>query len=330
MVIFSEKVKVIQMEMILVPAGEFIMGTNSPPNEEADVFNQYGFNLSATFMSKRGYPNHRVRITRPFYLGKHHVTVGEFRAFTEDTGFKTDAELAEKKGAYVFDPHKGCFTHNEHNSWRSSGLRQHEDHPVVNVSWNDAVAFCQWLSHKEGAEYHLPTEAEWEYACRAGGTTRYWYGDDPEELVTVANVTDDSAAGKLAAQQAVMAHFQDDPNMSINRISVEAFARFISPRITDTQNIYIFTSPVGSFRPNEFGLYDMHGNAWQWCSDWYAEDYYGKSPIDDPTGPSSGTSRVLRGGSWFSGWIAARCANRVNNFPVERWFDTGFRVAKTA
>ena len=117
---------------------------------------------------------------------------------------------------------------------------------MVNVSWNDAVAFCKWLSKKEGKTYRLPTEAEWEYACRAGTTTRYYSGDDPETLAKVGNVAD--AAFK---------------------------AKFPDWEYTIKANDgYVFTAPVGKFKPNAFGLYDMHGNAWQWCADWYGEEYY--------------------------------------------------------
>ncbi len=115
---------------------------------------------------------------------------------------------------------------------------------MVNVSWNDAVAFCKWLSKKEGNTYRLPTEAEWEYACRAGTTTRYYSGDDPETLAKVGNVADATAKAKF-------------PDW---KYTIKA------------SDGYVFTSPVGSFQPNAFGLYDMHGNAWQWCADWYARN----------------------------------------------------------
>ena len=141
---------------------------------------------------------------------------------------------------------------------------------MVNVSWNDAVAFCKWLSKKEGKTYRLPTEAEWEYACRAGTTTRYYSGDDPETLAKVGNVADAAAKAKF-------------PDW---KYTIKA------------NDGYVFTAPVGKFKPNAFGLYDMHGNAWQWCADWYGAEYYAASPADDPTGPDSGNGRVLRGGSW--------------------------------
>ena len=172
---------------------------------------------------------------------------------------------------------------------------------MVNVSWNDAVGFCKWLSKKEGKTYRLPTEAEWEYACRAGTTTRYYSSDDPETLANVGNVYD----------AAFKAKFPD------RKYTIKA------------SDGYVFTAPVGKFKPNAFGLYDMHGNAWQWVADWYARGYYGTSPVDDPTGPESDSLRVLRGGSWDSMAVDTRCANRTRVTPDDRNYDTGFRVSRT-
>ena len=172
---------------------------------------------------------------------------------------------------------------------------------MVNVSWNDAVAFCKWLSRKEGKTYRLPTEAEWEYACRAGTTTRYYSGDDPETLAKVGNVADATAKAKF-------------PDW---KYTIKA------------NDGYVFTAPVGKFKPNAFGLYDMHGNAWQWCADWYGADYYATSPADDPTGPDSGDVRVLRGGSWFDGPSVTRSAIRLGVIPGYGGSSTGFRVART-
>jgi formylglycine-generating enzyme required for sulfatase activity len=177
---------------------------------------------------------------------------------------------------------------------------------VVNVSWNDAVAFCKWVSGKEGKTYQLPTEAQWEYACRAGTTSRYHSGDDPETLAKVANVADATAKGKLP-----------DP-WPWNQDRIKA------------SDGYVFTAPVGQFKPNAFGLYDMHGNAAQWCADWYGEDYYGRSPADDPKGPYLGVDRVIRGSSWMGGRpVISRSASRAGSWPGGRSFALGFRVART-
>jgi formylglycine-generating enzyme required for sulfatase activity len=162
---------VLDMELVLVPAGDFDMG--SP---DADAL--------AKATEK---PRHRVRISRPFYLGVHEVTVAEFRAFVDATGYRTEAESSGAGGSVYNNQIKG-FEQVPELNWRNPGIAhtQRDDEPVVQVSWNDAVAFCQWLSGKDHRSYRLPTEAEWEYACRAGTTTRWCTGDDPAALEQVA------------------------------------------------------------------------------------------------------------------------------------------------
>ena len=293
----------IGMKLTLIPSGEFKMGSGESAEDTAAFFNKtYGENVLTADFFKDEHPQHRVRITKPFYLGTYHVTRGQFRQFVKDSGYKTDAEKGVGfKGAFGWDTDKKKFDLNEKYSWRNAGFEQTDEHPVVNVSWNDAVAFCKWLSKKESKTYRLPTEAEWEYACRAGTTTRYYSGDDPETLAKVGNVAD--AAAK---------------------------AQFPDWKYTIKANDgYVFTAPVGKFKPNAFGLYDMHGNAWQWCADWYGAEYYAASPVDDPTGPASGNDRVLRGGSWRNGPYITRSALRSGYTPSFRYIGTGFRVART-
>jgi len=292
-----------KMEMTLIPAGEFKMGSGESAEDTAAFFNKtYGGDLLKADYFKSEHPQHRVRSTKPFYLGTYHVTRGQFRQFVADTGYKTDAEKGiGYKGAFGWNADEKKFDVNEKYSWRNAGFEQTDEQPVVNVSWNDAVEFCKWLSRKEGRTYRLPTEAEWEYACRAGTTTRYYSGDDPETLAKVGNVAD--AAAK---------------------------AKFLDWKYTIKGNDgYVFTAPVGKFKPNAFGLYDMHGNAWQWCADWYGAEYYAASPVDDPTGPASGNDRVLRGGSWFDWPSFSRSADRFGSAPDLRVSGTGFRVART-
>ena len=204
------------------------------------------------------------------------------------------------KGGYGWDEAKGTFEQDPKYTWRSPGFPQTDDHPVVNVSWNDAVAFCEWLSQQEGQTYRLPTEAEWEYACRAGQATRYWSGDDPEALAAVGNVADGTAKEKY-------------PNWTY---AIKA------------KDGYVFTAPVGRFRPNAFGLFDMHGNVWEWCADGYDADYYAKSPPADPLNSSQAADRVIRGGSWSSDPRYCRSAYRVRYAPTYRDSNLGFRVAR--
>ena len=291
----------IGMKLVLIPAGEFMMGSAESAEEVARAFRDYGAPRASVFEDE--HPRHRVRITEPFYLGVYEVTVGQFRQFVEETGYRTDAEKGTLfKGAVGIDPKTGKVGISAEYSWRNAGFEQTDEHPVVNVSWNDAVAFCEWLSDKEGREYRLPTEAEWEYACRAGTTTRYYHGDDPEDLATVGNVRDATLRARFP-----------DFDWTIK-----------------AEDGYVFTAPVGNFKPNAYGLYDMHGNVAQWCSDWYGHDYYKNSPVDDPQGPASGSYRVARGGCWYDIAALCRSACRDSDGPGNGGVHLGFRVALVA
>jgi formylglycine-generating enzyme required for sulfatase activity len=277
-----------------------MMGNSLTAADEIAQFKKYGVDDLNADCFKIEYPRHRVRISRPFYMGAYHVTRGQFRRFVEDTGYKTDAEKGDDPGANGVDLEKGAFFGFQKNrSWHDVAFQQADDHPVVNVSWNDAVAFCGWISRKEGKSYRLPTEAEWEYACRARTTTRYWCGNDPEKLAEVANTAD---AG-------VKARFPGGSGPAIR-----------------AKDGYVFTSPVGSFHANPFGLCDMHGNAWQWCADRCGGRYYEQSPVDDPTGPAAGAMRILRGGAWNFGPIDCRSSQRIALSPASRNDHSGFRI----
>ena len=293
----------IGMKLTLVPAGEFMMGSGESAEATAAFFKKnYGMDFLTADFFKDEHPQHRVRITKPFYLGTYHVTRGQFRRFVKDSGYETDAEKGDNPGAWGWNPEKKELGFHKDFSWRNAGFQQTDEHPVLNVSWDDAVAFCKWLSGKEGKTYQLPTEAQWEYACRAGTKTRYYSGDDPETLAKVGNVADATAK----------AQFPDW------KWTIKA------------SDGYVFTAPVGQFKPNAFGLYDMHGNAKEWCADWYGEDYYGKCPVDDPTGPGTGQIRALRGGSWDDWSGLARSAARNGDRPGIRSNNhAGFRVART-
>jgi formylglycine-generating enzyme required for sulfatase activity len=271
----------IGMKLVMIPAGEFLMGSPS-----ADAHSD---------QDER--PQHRVRISKPLYMGVHEVTVGQFARFVEATGHETDAEKGV--GGAVIDFNTGKVVVDRKYHWRNPGFEQGDDHPVVQVSWNDAMAFCKWLSESEGETYRLPTEAEWEYACRAGTSSRFSSGDDEASLRRFANIAD----GALNNHQAIRwASAWDDG--------------------------HAFTASVGRFLPNAFGLYDMHGNVWEWCSDWYDAGYYKSSPEVDPTGPGAGTVRVLRGGAWYYRARDNRSAFRYRARPDLRDFMNGFRVVK--
>ena len=272
----------IGMRFALVPAGEFLMGSPDGDGEAGE------------------HPQHRVRITRPFYMGIHEVTRGQFRRFGDETGYLTEAEK-DANGGEGWNEKRQDLDHGPIFNWQNPGFEQSEAHPVVNVSWNDAVAFAQWLSQKEGTTYRLPTEAEWEYACRAGTTTKYSTGDDPGGLALAGNIRDATAVAKY---------------------------RFLGSGIAAFDG-FVFTAPTGAFQPNRFGLFDMHGNVWEWCHDGYSADYYKQPPTNDPPGPEGALDRVLRGGGWRAFPARARAAFRERTAPPgSRNNDVGFRLVR--
>lgn len=281
----------IGMKLVLVPAGEFMMGNDRLSAQLRETFPQYGedrYGQDRLELADER-PLHRVHITKPFYFGQHEVTVAQFRKFVE-SGYRPES-IADGTGGYGYDPQRQISPdegevfagRDPKYSWLNPGFAQGENHPVTNVTWNDARAMCAWLSAKEGKKYRLPTEAEWEYACRGGTTTYFHSGNDPETLVTVANLYSPE--------------------------TVKFWPQWKQFAIQGRDG-FAFTSPVGRFAPNAFGLCDMHGNVWEWCADWYGEDYYAKSPSEDPQGPEKGTVRVRRGGSWHTWPLYVRSAYR--------------------
>ena len=256
-------------------------------------------------------PVHTVSLDG-FWMGQTEVTVGQFKKFVQETGYQTDAEKGTSlggKGAYTFGFDGRVW--NSSASWRNPGFVQDERHPVVCVSWNDATAFCDWLSSKSNKKYTLPSEAQWEYACRAGTNTAYCWGNDPDSGRGWCNASDQSAKTKNSNWE----YFNWDDG-------------------------YFYTSPAKTFKRNNFGLYDMHGNVWEWCLDWYGSGYYQNSSGSNPKGPAQGDNvsytvdgikweggaRVLRGGSWGDGPGDCRSANRNGSNPAHRYDHLGFRV----
>ncbi len=271
----------VEMKFALIPAGKFTMGS---PETEKD--------------RDKDETQHEVTISKPFYMGQTHVTVDQFAAFVKDSGYKTDAEKDGWSTGIEITDGKLDVKKVNGASWRNPSFDQKGDHPVVQVSWNDAQAFCDWLSKKSGKTVHLPTEAQWEYACRASTKTAYPWGDNPDDGKGWANGADQTLKKKL-------------PN-------APADWEFFS-----WEDGFVFTSPVGSFKTNAFGLYDMNGNAWQWCGDWYGD--YEKGTATDPSGADTGDWRVMRGGSWICDPSFCRSAYRGINR-----FDIGFRVVCVA
>ncbi len=285
----------VKLELVLIPAGKFVMGT---PEHEKPVVGQsmtgisggilllvvavwlirarrnhkrpqfsMGLMLVMTFVAAIGvwggvrwnealkhpdnfpneHPAHAVTLTQPFYMGKYDVTQEQYQA--------------------VIGTNPSNFIG--------------KDNPVEQVSWDDARAFCKKVTEQTKDGVRLPTEAEWEYACRAGTTTEFYSGDLDSDLDRVAWYSANSKST---------------------------------------------TYPVGQNDPNKFGLYDMHGNVWQWCQDWYGEDYYSKSPAENPQGPDHGAIRELRGGSWLCPPMYCRSAYRCWYVPRIRYGSIGFRI----
>lgn len=237
---------------------------------------------------------HPVTLTRPFYLQSTEVTVGQWRAFAVETGYRTEAE--RQGGTWFIDG--GQWARRTGFYWDNPGYIKTDAHPVTCVSWNDAQAFLQWLNRREGtARYRLPTEAEWEYACRAGTVTSRFWGEDLYASCRFANLADQSARTVFPGWAVVEC---DDGNA--------------------------YAAPAGSYQPNGLGLFDMLGNAWEWCQDWCAP--YSPMAQTDPRGAPSGMYRALRGGSWESMPASARSANRYCFGPDMNNNGTGFRVAR--
>ena len=270
------------MDMVLIPPGSFKIG--SPPEEP-------GHHPVETQVD--------VTLSRPFRLARTPVTVEQFRQFVLATGYVTEAERDGRGGRGWNGDTERLEGPDPRYGWANTGWAQTDRHPVVNVTWRDANAFCGWLGIKEGATYRLPTEAEREWSCRAGSATRFYCGDNAADLITAGNVADDSV-------------LQVFPGMKNHVPGNDGFP---------------FTSPVGSFPPNAFGLHDMLGNVWEWCQDWHSAANPGGI---DPVGidPASGR-RATRGGSWMNVATEQRSAARGNVEPTYRSEIDGFRVLRT-
>jgi formylglycine-generating enzyme required for sulfatase activity len=273
--------------MVVIPAGEFTMGS---PASEAGRGAEEG-------------PQRQVSIPHPFALGRSEVTVAEFRRFADESGYRTEAERdARAQGCSGFiyaDPLAAGPASQAVTSWRSPGLAQAESHPVLCVSWNDARAYAQWLSKKTGKRYRLPTEAEWEYAARAGSVAARYWGDDPVQACRFANVADQS------------------------RFQTWGFGQ--KHECTDG---HYFTAPAGGYSPNRFGLYDMLGNAWEWTEDCWNAGYAGAPADGSARLAGDCAQRASRGGSWSTVPRFARSATRHKNTADHRDNLTGFRVAR--
>jgi formylglycine-generating enzyme required for sulfatase activity len=244
--------------MVYIPAGEFIMGSNYYNNQK---------------------PLHTVYLDG-YWMGKYEMTVKQFGIFIEDEGYIT---IAEKQGWSITNMTGEKWEREKIITWKNPGFKQDDNHPVVCISWDEAVKYCKWLSNKRGLSFKLPTEAQWEKAVRGTDGRKYPWGEQ-------------------------------EPN--------DKLANFL--------NNIGKTTPVGSYPDgaSPFGLLDMAGNVWEWCSDWYRIDYYKESSSKNPTGPDSGSKRVQRSGSWNYDTGYLRCAFRGKGTPDYPFNYVGFRLCK--
>ena len=272
-------------ELIVVAAGSFVMGSPASERGREDYEG----------------PEHRVTFRRGFAIGRSEVTVGQFRTFSKRTGFRSDAEKAGF--STIYDHRSGRLTKRDGVTWEMDyeGRKAEDDHPVVHVSWNDAMAYLRWLAQGTGKPYRLPTEAEFEYALRGGRPTRYWWGEGSPGRV-VENLTGQGDVSRRKRQWSV--YFED---------------------YTDG---HWGPAPVGSFEPNPFGLSDIGGNVAEWVADcWH--DTYLRAPADGAAWINPGCRlRVVRGAYWASSPDQSRSAFRISALPDRHDARIGFRIAR--
>jgi formylglycine-generating enzyme required for sulfatase activity len=264
---------VLGMKLVWCPPGQYTKG--SPPTEPGrDEDEEQAL----------------VSFANGFWIGKHEVTVDQFRTYLQRAKARTEAET-DGMGGYGWNESTGQIEGRDKQfNWLSTGFTLSSNHPVSNVTWNDATAFCRWLSLVEQAAFRLPTEEEWEYACRAGSRGRWGHSDSVVELERYANLADELA-------QAHWSRLADRDYLPAN-------------------DGHIFSAPVGRYHPNAWSACDMHGNVWEWCLGQEGAAPVGETPAEAPA----------RGGSWFSPPDDTRAANRAVQPVDSRNAFLGFRV----
>ena len=274
-----------QDDMVPIPAGSFLMGSSEAETASNHVLQEF---------AAHEHPLHEVRVSA-FLLARRDVTRGEFAEFARSAGYSPSS------GCHVWDGYQWRETATA--SWRSPGFDQTDQDPVVCVNRSDIEAYIKWRSQETGRAYRLPTEAEWEYAARAGTSTSRFWGDDVSKQCAFAN----------GAAESYSRRFPQEPD--VNHACSDG---------------YVFTSPVGSFAPNPWGLSDMLGDVWQWTADCGNASYDG-APSDGSAWSSGDcVHHVYRGGSWFDGPWLIRSATRHFGDVDRRFNGTGFRLAAPA
>ena len=268
-------------EMVVVSAGEFVMGSS-----KEDIDNELAAANEA--------PQHKVVVRESIAVGRFEVTRDQYAAFVNASGYKGTGRC------FTFE--QNLPKERENRSFLMPGYAQEGNHPAVCVSWNDAQAYADWLSRITGRSYRLPSEAEYEYAARAGGNARFAFTDDPADLCRYANGADQSAKTAGLPEDAAYMACSDG---------------------------YAFTAPVGSFAANAFGLHDLIGNVWEWAADCFADDYASAGTDSAARSLPNCQARTVRGGDWFSAASSLRPAVRAKAGPDAHHDDIGFRVVRT-
>jgi formylglycine-generating enzyme required for sulfatase activity len=264
-------------EMVVVAAGKFQMGS---PDNEGDRLDREG-------------PLHAATFARAIAVGKFEITRGEFARFVKETSYTADGCNGWNGTRFDFDAAK---------SWRAPGFEQTDSEPVVCMSWDDAAAYAQWIAKKSGKAYRLPSEAEWEYATRAGSTRARPWGDKAVDACAHANIADQTLKQTVRGGEKWIVH--------------------------DCRDGKVFTAPAGSYQANAYGLHDMIGNVWEWMGDCWNGNHKG-APADGATRTTGDcSSRVVRGASWQSYPGFARSAARGRGTPESRNADYGFRLVR--
>ena len=267
--------------MVFIRGGAYIMGS------------------LADETGRDGEERRRRAVVADVLIARTELTVHEFRQFVWATGYDTDAErnAGGRRGCYAWDNADSDWTYRARRHWLKPGVHREDDYPAVCLSWNDAQAYAAWLSAQTGEAYRLPTEAEWEYAARAGTRTARFWGNDPAQACTYGNVADRATA-------------RSNRDWTIGHDCEDGFGTL---------------APVARFAPNPWGLYDMLGNAWEWTCSAYDSAYLGAQERCD----AWAEHRASRGGSWINGADGTRVADRARDLPTDRTNYAGLRLARS-
>lgn len=263
--------------MALVDAGTFLMGS---ADDEAGREDDEG-------------PVREVTIEKSFALGRTEVKRAQFAVFVAETGRRID------EGCWYIDPESLTWRSDPERSWTDPGFPQTDDHPVTCVNWQDAEAYAVWLSEKARKTYRLPSEAEWEYAARAGTVSGFFWGEEEDEGCAYANAVDLAAAGVYRAW-----------------------------KFMNCNDGFVYTNPVGHYAPNPWGFFDMAGNLWEWVQDCWNPSHEGASGDASPRLGGECRRRVIRGAAWDDEPEDLRAANRLSVFADRRYNTIGIRVVR--